>query len=157
MSGSLMVFALLSLVWAAAVAITDYRSQRIPNKLLLLALLATLLCLGFEGKTPFGIGWFDAGCGLFAAFFLTLPGYLLDSRLCAGDVKLAAVLGLMLGLHGVLLTLLIAALLLGAASLLVLVHVGRENIAAVKLPAGVALCAGFALNLTAQHWLRWSP
>ena len=53
----------LVLSWAATIAVVDYRKRRIPNVLLLLALLATIASLVASGSTPLGIGWFDAACG----------------------------------------------------------------------------------------------
>ena len=144
--------AALPLLWALLIAVTDLRQRRVPNLLLLLGLLPSLAWLCWRGHTPLGAEWFDALAGMFAGLFLALPGYL-HSQLGAGDVKLAAVLGLMQGLHGVLVTLVLAGLLLGAASLFVLVRLGREQASAVTLPAGVALCTAFALSLTATYWL----
>jgi len=152
MSSLALLSSLLAFVWAAAVASTDYRSRRIPNRLLLAALIPTLLYLSWRGETPLHAGWFDAVAGLFAGLFLLLPGHLLG-RLGAGDVKLAAVLGLVQGLHGVLLTLLLAALVLGEASLFVLRRFGAGQAATMKLPAGLALCAGFVCAAGAQAWL----
>lgn len=143
----------LILAWAVWIAFTDIRQQRIPNFLLLAALIPCVMTLLLIGHSPLGANGFDAASGLFAAFFLTFPGYFAD-KLGAGDVKLAAVLGLMQGLHGVLFTLLLAALLLGAASLAMVHVLGREGARGESLPAGAALCAGFAASLCSLLWLN---
>ncbi len=142
----------LVLSWAATIAVVDYRKRRIPNVLLLLALLATIASLVASGATPLGIGWFDAACGAFVGFFLALPGYL-TNRLGAGDVKLAGTCGFLIGLHGVLLTLLIAALVLGAMAFWVLRHFGAQDSKALELPAGSALCAGLGCTILLRHLL----
>ncbi len=152
MSAGLQWAVVVPLLWALWIAIADFSHKRIPNLLLLAALIPSLIWLLWKGQSPLGANWFDAATGLFAGFFLTLPGYI-SARLGAGDVKLAAVLGLMQGLHGLLFTLLLGALLLGAASLIVIYRLGREDARTQTLPAGAALCGAFALNLSALPWL----
>jgi prepilin peptidase CpaA len=140
----------LVLTWATTIAVVDYRKRLIPNALLLVAVLATIASLLVSGATPLGIGWFDAACGAFVGFFLALPGYI-TNRLGAGDVKLAGTCGFLIGLHGVLLTLLIAALVLGAMALSAIRQIGGPQSEMVELPAGSALCAGLGGAVVLLH------
>jgi prepilin peptidase CpaA len=99
--------ALLALVSAAA--ISDLRTRKIPNRLLLTGLLIglvlSLMTRGIEGLVSS-----LAGFGL--GFILLLPGYLLRFT-GAGDVKLLATLGVFTG-PGMLLHIFLASILTGA-------------------------------------------
>lgn len=94
----------LFIVWAAAWV--DLRTRRIPNPISLagigLGLLTALELGGIEGLVRS-----FAGLGLGAV--LLLPGYLLRST-GAGDVKLMAAVGALLGPKGVLLAFVVAIL-----------------------------------------------
>jgi len=80
-----------------------------------------------------------------------LPGYLWF-RLGAGDIKLAAVIGFLVGLRGLPWLFLLAALILGLMSLAVVLGAGRGKASDVRLPAAVALGGGFALILLLTSW-----
>ena len=135
------------LLWATLVAFSDWRHRRIPNALLLAVLLpAGALCV-WRGVGPLGVPALSGGIGLLAGFVLTLPGYLLR-LLGAGDVKLAATLGLLLGLPALGWALLIAALVLGLMAVVLVWRRKRHDDAAPRrLPAAVPLTAGFAAVL----------
>ncbi|SEQ57021.1 prepilin peptidase CpaA [Solimonas aquatica] len=104
-------------LWAALIAIYDWRRQRIANAALIVMLVPALLALFWNGKGLLGAGPGSSLCGMLLAFVVTLPAYP-PRVLGAGDVKFAAVLGLLLGLQRTLEMLLWAALLLGLAAVL---------------------------------------
>ncbi len=142
------------LLWALAIAIVDWRWRRVPNALLLLAQLPALGCLVLEGRGVLAEGRLPALFGLLCGLGLTLPGYL-AGRLGAGDVKLAAVMGLLQGWPLIGWTLLASALLLGAMSLVLVRQLGLAGARAMRLPAAVALAGGFmaVLLLDRGGWL----
>ena len=74
-------------------AVSDWRTRRIPNKVVLPGLgVALLLAMIGHG----GEGLFTALLGLGAGFALTLPGFLMRFT-GAGDVKLLSMLGAFVG------------------------------------------------------------
>jgi prepilin peptidase CpaA len=151
---------------AVTAAITDVRDRRIPNRLTYPALVAGLvlqtamhgwrgLLLGLGGALLFG--------GLFLIFHLV-------RAMGAGDVKLAAALGCVIGPAGSWQVMFATAVAGGALAILVMVFTGRvlktlrstlaivgfhavhglrthpevnlDNPAAVRLPYGLAFAAG---------------
>ena len=139
-------------IWALAVAVFDVRQRRVPNFLLILVAVPTCLMLVFDRSGPLHVGAGSAALGFAAALLLLLPGYLIGS-VGAGDVKLGAVLGLLLGWSAVLWALLCAALVLGAMALAVKLrwpHLAKTY----RLPGAVALAVGFEI----ATWVRplWS-
>ena len=134
------------LLWATLVAFSDWRHRRIPNALLLAVLLPAGALGVLLGSGPRGVPTLTGGSGLAAGFAVTLPGYL-ARLLGAGDVKLAAVLGLLLGLPALWWALLAAALILGVMALLVIRRKPRDDAPSRRLPAAIPLTAGFAAVL----------
>lgn len=128
---------------AASIAAADWRWRKVPNLLLLVLLLPTAAWLLLQGVGPLSVPWQLSLVGALIGAALTLPSYLLK-RLGAGDVKLAAVLGLVLGWPNIGWMLLCAALLLGLMSLAALRLLGVANARTLRLPAAVALAGGFA-------------
>ncbi len=123
--------------WAATMAVCDLRYRRVPNGLLLPALLLMAASIGISGQTPLGASWHSGLIGATLALLLCLPGYALR-KLGAGDVKMATILGAVAGWAATLEILLLAALALGlmAAGAAMM---GRRT---ARLPAAVALTAG---------------
>lgn len=99
-----MTFAYIAMATAASAATTDLRERRIPNLLvfpvMLIALLGHLFHNGLDGLLFFGLGW---GAGLLV--FL-LPFAL--GAMGAGDVKLMAAIGALMGWRFILVTALYA-------------------------------------------------
>ena len=99
-------------------ALIDLRLRRVPNWLTLgiAALGITMAALRIGAVTyPAALGGFALG------FILMLPGHLIGST-GAGDVKLLAALGTLLGPYGILTAFLYAALAGGALALIVAVR-----------------------------------
>jgi prepilin peptidase CpaA len=142
------------LVWALAIAAYDWRVRRVPNGLLLVLLLPAVIDLAWSGSGILGATPGNSLLGLLVGFGMTLPGYMLG-RLGAGDVKLAGVVGFVLGWPFALWFLLLSALLLGAMSLSVVTLFGFANAKAVRIPAAVALAAGFMATVVSlrEGWL----
>lgn len=95
-----------------------------------------------QGHGVLGAGWVPslAGAALGAAFWL--PGYLLR-KLGAGDVKLAACMGGLLGGVAAVEAMLLAGVALGVMSVLASLSFGPTY----RLPAAVALSTGFVVRL----------
>lgn len=124
------------------VGLIDAATARISNVAVLAGLLCAAAALLIEGHGLFGAGPVSCGIGFLLGGLIPLSGYLAGG-LGAGDVKFGAVLGLFLGATGVLWMLLIAALLMGLASLLLLL--AARNAAGTgkrRIPAGLAIAAG---------------
>jgi prepilin peptidase CpaA len=126
------------LAWAVA---SDVRSRRIPNKLVVLGLLAglTLQAAVTPGaglfSEPFGaLGLLKASAGMVLGLVLLLPMYALGA-MGAGDVKLMAMLGAFLGPLDILGAGLSSVLAGGLLALLVALFQGslRKVIANVKV------------------------
>jgi prepilin peptidase CpaA len=96
-------------------AIVDLWSRRVPNPLTLgvATLGLTLAVLGLSGLSPMG-----AVAGLALGFLLMLPGHVIGAT-GAGDVKLLAALGTLLGPRGVVVAFVYAALAGGILALIV--------------------------------------
>lgn len=148
--GWVAILALL-LIWAVAVAVTDWRLRKVPNLLLLAVLLPAGAALAWRGEGLIGANLIDSLLGLLTGTLLGVPGYV-ASRFGAGDVKLMATLGFLQGVESVLMSILLAALLLGLMSLVVVSRLGPEAAGKVRLPAAVALSGGFIGALMVSHW-----
>ncbi len=142
------------MVWALTVAVVDWRQRRVPNLLLLALLLPAAAVLVWQGTGLLSVAWPSSLLGMVVGLLVTLPGYTV-SRLGAGDVKLAAVMGFVQGWPQVLWTLLLAALMLGLMSLAVVSILGLQNAKSVRIPAAVALAGGF-IGVLAAQWAGWS-
>lgn len=126
-------------------AVWDARSRRIPNGLLLLALIPAALALLVNGQGLLGAGVAASIIGLSLSGLL-LPGYALG-LMGAGDVKFSASIGLMLGGWAALDALLLAALLLGALALGWRLLRPQQT----RMPAAAAFAAAFIIHLA------WGP
>jgi prepilin peptidase CpaA len=111
-----------------AIAVSDFRSRRIPNRLVLMLTAGGIAFSMSSLPTVYGLG-FAVG-GLLAGFLVWLPFHVLR-WIGAGDVKLAAACGAWLGLHGVLRASLVTAIVGGALALCMLLwQRGPNHIAA---------------------------
>lgn len=119
--------------------------------MLLALLLPAIAALAPAGAGLQGATWLDSFLGLAAGFAVTLPGYVF-SKLGAGDVKLAAVTGFVVGWPNVAWMLLAAALMLGVMAIGVLMARGLAKAKTARIPAAVALSGGFAVVVLAQLW-----
>lgn len=130
--------------WALWLAWYDQRHHRIPNLALIVpAVVAIGLWLN-NGHGPFMQSGLDAVVGLATCGLLLLPAYL-SGRIGGGDLKLALLIGALLGPIAGFAALLLAALLLGVMAL-----IQRK---AREVPAGPALLGGLMGVVTAPLWV----
>jgi len=99
-----------------------------------------------------GAGALDSLSGLFVGAAPLLAGYLIR-QVGAGDVKLSALQGFILGVNGTCKALLIGGVVLGLMSALAYVRLKLRG-PGEKPPAGVALVAGFLATILVDH--LWS-
>lgn len=138
------------LALAVVLTITDVQHRRLPNVLLLPGggVLAVLLAAGalVEGDGGDLVGLVVTAAALFALFLLA--AVVSPSGMGMGDVKLAGVLGLALGLSGPSATVLAVLVAFGLHAVLsVVLLVTRRAGRRTALPFGPALLAGTGLAL----------
>lgn len=93
------ILAASALTFVTVLAITDFRSHRIPNRLTVpAALIALLVNIGISGIG----GALGSGAGLLVGLAVFLPLFLFG-QFGAGDVKGMAAVGAFLGPHGAIL------------------------------------------------------
>jgi prepilin peptidase CpaA len=107
--------------------VADLRQRRIPNKLVLLGLVAAgglhVLALGQSMQPLAGMSWWSPVAGMVTGFALLLPLYVLRAT-GAGDVKLMAMVGAFVGAPTVLVATLYTLLAGGLLSLLFMLGKG---------------------------------
>ena len=137
--------------------LTDLRSRRIPNKLVLSGLTAALVLHAFAlfaGQPSLaGAAWWSPLAAAATGFALMLPLHLLRA-MGAGDVKLMAMVGAFIGpaavAHATLYTLL-------AGGLLSLVFMLGRGVAAQTLVNIRFMLTDLALRRASGHSLRLAP
>ena len=153
-----MLWQLAASGWALAVGVTDWRTRRIPNALLLPGLvLAAAAVMG--ARAPVG----PVGAAIAAAIALALlmPGYLLG-KTGAGDMKCLAVMGACVGVVAVIEVFLLASVLFGVFCA---VRMARQRLdpageavpatppaGDTMLPMGPALVAAFLRVVWSGPW-----
>lgn len=149
---------------ASVAAIIDVQSRRIPNWLTLSALIAGVLLNGWLAG---GSGVTVALAGAVVGGALLLPFYAMRA-MGAGDVKLLAAVGALLGPQQLISVAVYGALVGGAMSLLILLARGRLLVAMSEVlvqhrpptpsgataPYGVAIASGVYLSLILPAVLR---
>lgn len=130
--------------WALWLAWYDQRYHRIPNLALIVPAISVLGLWLTNGHGPFMQSGLDAVVGLATCGLLLLPAYL-SGRIGGGDLKLALLIGALLGPIAGFAALLLAALLLGVMAL-----IQRK---AREVPAGPALLGGLVGVVTAPLWV----
>lgn len=154
-------------VWAACLAVEDWRRRRLPNAWLLVGMGLGLGHYLAWGQLPFGTTPSQAGIGFAAALCLLLPIYA-QGWMGAGDVKFAAVLGGLSGLSGMLLTLVLSSLMAGGLAFyfrafpgirLPFTHCALGKELAGRIPYGTCLAAAWIILIWGNddwpnsHWL----
>jgi prepilin peptidase CpaA len=132
-----MLFLVLALGVVAA-AVIDIRTNRIPN---LLTALMSGVGLAMAATGVSGIGPWAALAGLAIGLLLMMPGYLLGAT-GAGDVKLMAAVGAMLGPALVITAFLFTAIAGGILALVVAARRGRMAAALANTGRLIASPAG---------------
>lgn len=142
---TVIVFGLLALLF-----LLDVLYRRIPNVIVLPALVGALALGWWRGALE---AWLGAAFALGLFYSLALAGERLYGHpvLGMGDVKLAALIGALLGLVPGLYALALSILLAGAVALFV-IRQGADR-RQVTLPYGAALAAGAMIVLVAQGWV----
>ncbi|HVT36021.1 MAG TPA: prepilin peptidase [Nevskiaceae bacterium] len=132
-------------LWAGSVAWFDFTRRRIPNALLILALVPAVLAVGINGRGLLGAGVVASAQGLLVGGLPLLPGYAMG-QMGAGDVKFSACIGLLLGPRGALEMLLVAAVALGLTSAGVLLA-SRGGLRRHRIATGPMLAGAFGVQL----------
>lgn len=136
-------------LWALAVAVFDVRQRRVPNTLLILLAVPAALVLAFNRQGLLGAGIGASLAGLVLGAAPLFAGYL-SGQVGAGDVKLSAVQGFVLGLAGCFEALLVSGVVLGLMTVLALQR-KQDDDTKLRLPAAVALVVGFIAVVLADH------
>lgn len=139
------------LLWCISIAWSDWRQRRIPNALLGAAIACALMGLVFLGQTPFGASPSQCLLGAMAGLAVFLPLYIFRV-MGAGDVKLFATAGALMGWSALLPIWLIASILaavhalvwLSSRSFLPQLASFRVGGTLDRLPYGAHLAAGIA-------------
>ncbi|MBL6749196.1 MAG: prepilin peptidase [Nevskia sp.] len=132
--------------WTLGLAYGDLRYRRIPNLALLVVAAPACMSMILCGQGLLGADYRQSLGGLALGGVPLLAGYR-SGHVGAGDVKLAALQGFVLGADWMLRALLVAGLVLGAMALAA--WLGRRPPGRV-LPAGVALAVGFLCALAGR-------
>ena len=129
-----------------AIALVDIKSRLIPNIWLLIAAMVALpIVISMEYLLP-GILGACVGFGSLSLLYLAAP-----SKVGAGDVKLAGLIGFMVGYPMVFLSLLLAGSI-GAFALIALVALKRIKVSE-SIPYAPFLCSGAIISLWAGNWI----
>jgi len=138
-------------IWAAAIALKDWYSHRIPNVALVLLLVPAVLSLVVNGVGLLALPVVPSLLGFLLGGGILLPGYVLG-KMGAGDVKFAACIGLLLGPQSTCKMLLMFAIALGALSAAVwLYHRQVPGSGKRRIAAAPAMAAAFIVQLL------WNP
>ena len=127
------------------VSVLDLKTRRIPNKLILLGLLVACASSAFEGWSQFG--WSLGGALVGFVFMLPLYNWRLMG---GGDVKLAGVIGAMVGFPGILLALPLG-MAIGGVAVATLICSGTIKMGD-KIPFGPILSIA---GIVSYFWADW--
>lgn len=145
-----MIVTLLLVTWALGIGLYDLKHRRVPNVALVLVLVPAVLALAIDGRGLTGIAPLSSAAGFGLALLLFLPGYALGG-LGAGDVKFAAVIGLLLGWVRTADMALFACVGLGLLSLFwYRVYAGNRK---ARFPASAAFAVAFCAELAGGPFL----
>ncbi len=136
------------LIW---IALTDAQQKKIPNRLLGLLFFCALF---FEAVFP-GVAWGNRITGgILVSGILLIVIWIRPGAFGAGDVKLMAISGMMLGV-GRNLTAFVFAIILAACYCLVrMLHGKREEKSEIAF--GPFLCTGIVLSIFfGESFIRW--
>ncbi|MDD5363697.1 MAG: A24 family peptidase [Gallionellaceae bacterium] len=142
-------FAVL-IVWAAWLAVYDWRRRRLPNWLLIVGVMVGGTYGMAHGAMPYGARLSDSAGTAVLALVVFWPAYRMG-WMGAGDVKLCAVLGWLAGVKGLMVVLLAGSILVGLFGLAILLPRIAEHLSSTKLdprlrnriPYGTGLALAF--------------
>jgi prepilin peptidase CpaA len=137
------VGSLLFIAWAAAVAVCDCRSRRVPNLLVAAGFVAACVC-AFVQRSPFDVTPLRMIEGAAAGLAALLPFYMLR-MMGAADVKVFAVLGAWCGIEALPGLWIVASLAAGVHALALLIAT-RTPLAALSVPGRRAAVPTLALG-----------
>ncbi|RFU47983.1 prepilin peptidase [Paraburkholderia sp. DHOC27] len=129
----------LLVAWAAAVALCDCRSRRIPNSLVVAGLVAAF-AVAFLQRNPFDVSMGQAALGFAIGLVVLLPLFVLGV-MGAADVKVFAVLGAWCGVHA-LFGLWVAASILGGMHAVWVLLSTRTRLASLGRQRGPTFAVG---------------
>ncbi len=126
---------LVALGVTLAASVTDIRERRIPNELILIGLVTAAAVAATSGR------WLDAlAGGVLGVAILTLPRLVARDAVGLGDVKLAGVVGMGVGVTGVVVV--VALAVVAAMTTFVLLRLGSRSTHRRDLPFAPFLLAG---------------
>ncbi|KAB8137497.1 prepilin peptidase [Gracilibacillus oryzae] len=131
---------------AVILIVTDLRYMLLPNKILLFFLPIFIILRIFLPLDP----WWSSILGAFIGFALiTLIIVISKGGMGGGDMKLFALLGIVLGFQGILLTFLLSTLLGTVVSILLIAlkKINRKS----SVPFGPYICAGALITYFYGH------
>jgi prepilin peptidase CpaA len=148
----------LFIAWAAVVAVSDCRSRRISNSIVV-AGLAAAFGFAFLQCGPFGVSLTQAGMGALIGLVALLPFFALGA-MGAADVKVFAVLGAWCGMHALLGLWMAASLAAGVHALWLLMTTRtrlagllRQHGATFELAGKTSTPYAACLTVAASAWL----
>ena len=126
---------LVALGVTLAASVTDIRERRIPNELILIGLVTAVAVAATSGR------WLEAlAGGVLGVAILTLPRLVARDAVGLGDVKLAGVVGMGVGVTGVVVV--VALAVVAAMTTFVLLRLGSRSTRRRYLPFAPFLLAG---------------
>ncbi len=146
-----LIIALLLISMLMIVLVTDLTYMLIPDKLLLFFLPIFIILRTFIPLDP----WWSAPAGMIIGFFLVLLIILISrGGMGAGDMKLFAVLGIILGISKILLTFFLACVI-GSVFGLILIQLKRVK-SKQPLPFGpYIVIAALIAYFNGDQMIRW--
>ncbi len=133
-------------IFLLAFALVDLKTRLIPNLLLLIVVMVALPMVIMTGSLVSGIVGGCIGFAVVAGLFFLAP-----DKVGAGDVKLAGIIGLMVGYPMVFLSLLLTGVI-GCLVIAPLVAFRRVKVIG-SIPYAPFLCSGAIIALWAGTWI----
>jgi leader peptidase (prepilin peptidase)/N-methyltransferase len=127
------------------IAVVDVRSHVIPNILLIATAAVVLPCVISMDMLAFGLAGMCIGLGLLGTLYFVVP-----NKVGAGDVKLAGLIGFMIGFPLILLALPLA-VIVGSIASFILVRLRGETLGNIAFAP--YLCGSGVVSLWFGMWI----